>query len=136
MTVTTAEQRQIPVTARGFTVLNGLIVLGVLFQGVSAGSSMARFGPAWGHVHQISGMVTAVVALAAAVLAIATLRRRAVLVVQSIGLFVLLIAEIGLGEAMDDHHALVAAHVPVAILITVLSVYLTVASARLSSPAS
>ncbi|WP_236793718.1 hypothetical protein [Amycolatopsis sp. GM8] len=130
MTIAPAREDHALKSAPGFTVLNGLVLLGVLFQGVSAGLFMGRLGTAWVHVHQITAVAMALVALAAAILAIVTLRRRPVLVAQSVGLFVLLVVETGLGEAAGDRHSLVAAHVPVAILITALSAYLTVAAAR------
>ncbi len=114
---------------RDRTILNGLVLFGVLFQGLSAGLFMAHLdAPGWLRVHQVTAIATIVLALVAVILAI---RRRA-LVGPTIGLFVLLVVQTGLGQAIADDHerALLAAHVPIAVLVTALSAYLFVAAAR------
>ncbi len=114
---------------RDRTILNGLVLFGVLFQGLSAGLFMAHLdAPGWLRVHQVTAIATIVLALVAVILAI---RRRA-LVGPTIGLFVLLVLQTGLGQAIADDHerALLAAHVPIAVLVTALSAYLFVAAAR------
>lgn len=115
---------------RDRTVLNGLVLFGVLFQGLSAGLFMGHLDAAgWLSVHQVTAIATMVVSLLAVILAI---RRRA-LIGPTVGLFVLLMVQTGLGEAIVDDHkrGLLAAHVPIAVLITALSAYLFVAAARL-----
>jgi len=114
---------------RDRTILNGLVLFGVLFQGLSAGLFMAHLdAPGWLRVHQVTAIATIVLALVAVILAI---RHRA-LVGPTIGLFVLLVVQTGLGQAIADDHerALLAAHVPIAVLVTALSAYLFVAAAR------
>src|SRR6266496_2157854 len=99
---------------RDRTILNGLVLFGVLFQGLSAGLFMAHLdAPGWLRVHQVTAIATIVLALVAVILAI---RRRA-LVGPTVGLFVLLVVQTGLGQAIADDHerALLAAHVPIAV---------------------
>jgi heme A synthase len=109
--------------------LNGLVLFGVLFQGLSAGLFMGHLdAPGWLRVHQVTAVATMIVALATVIVAI---RRRAA-VVPSVGLLVLLVVQTGLGQAIVEDHkrVLVAAHVPIAVLLTALSAYLFVMSAR------
>jgi heme A synthase len=114
---------------RVFAILNGLVLFGVLCQGLSAGLFMGHLDAAgWLRVHQVTAIATMVVALATAVLAF---RRRGV-VVPTVGMLVLLVVQTGLGQAVTDDHrrVLVALHVPIALLLTALSACLFVAAAR------
>lgn len=120
---------------RAFSMLNGLVLLGVLLQGLWAGEFMGDVGGAdWVEVHQITGYVVVLLSLAAAIVSVVRLRGRGSGIVgMSIGLFVLLLIQVGLGQAISDggQGVLLAAHVPVALLAMALGVYLSVAGARL-----
>lgn len=115
--------------------LNGLVLLGILLQGLWAGEFMGGVGGAdWVEVHAITGYVVVLLSLASAIVAVVTLRGRGSgMVGMSIALFVLLLIQVGLGQAISDggQRVLVAAHVPVALLAMALGVYLSVAGARL-----
>lgn len=118
---------------RAFSILNGLVLLGVLLQGVWAGEFIGRTdGPDWLRLHQITAVVVVILALAAAILALATQRHHRAIATGSAGLFVLLVIQTGVGQAISDggEHALIAVHVPLAMLITGLGVYLSIAAAR------
>lgn len=120
-------------TVRAFSILIGLVLLGVLLQGLWAGEFMGGVGGAdWRQMHQITGYVTVILSLVAAVLAMTALRRSGV-ATWSVALFVLLLVQAGLGQAISDadQRVLIAAHVPVALLIMALGVYLSVAGANL-----
>lgn len=62
---------------RAFSILNGFVLLGVLLQGVSAGGLIDHLGAGWLRVHQLSAFTALFLALVAAVIAIAALRRYA-----------------------------------------------------------
>ncbi|MGH3434881.1 MAG: hypothetical protein ACRDRN_00270 [Sciscionella sp.] len=117
-----------------FAILAWLTVLGVVLQAVWAGEFLGKAGSGFVQFHQITAYVLVVLSLAAAILAGAQLRHtRPALMWPGIGLFVLMIIQTGLGQAasQDGPHALIAAHIPVAMLIMGLSVYLAIASAWL-----
>jgi heme A synthase len=108
--------------------LNGLVLFGVLFQGLSAGLFMGHLdAPGWLRVHQVTAIATMVVALVAVIVAV----RRRTAVAPTVGLLVLLVVQTGLGQAIaEGHRALVAAHVPIAVLLATLCAYLFVTSGR------
>lgn len=120
---------------RAYAILNGLVLLGVLLQGLSAGGLMGRLGgPAWLALHRITAFVVVILSLAEAVLAATTLRgRRPIVVAWSFALFALLVIQTALGQAISDGHerALVAIHVPLAMLIMGVGACLSVAAFRL-----
>ncbi|MBO0769964.1 MAG: hypothetical protein J2P35_00745 [Actinobacteria bacterium] len=136
MTVSTEPvtgQRSSAGAGRAFSILNGLVLLGVLLQGLWAGEFIGRAaGPDWLRLHQITAVAVVILALAAAILALATQRRHRGLVAGSAGLFVLLVIQTGIGQAISDggEQALVAVHIPLAMLIMGLGVYLSIAAAR------
>lgn len=115
-----------------FSAVTGLATLGVLLQGLWAGL-FAGADPAhhetWVRVHQIDGMVTGLLALVAAIAAFAQLRHRHDLVLGSIAFFLLLVIEIGVGEAIGDTRGLAAVHFPLALAIMGLAVWLPVRAA-------
>jgi hypothetical protein len=120
-------------TARAFSILNGLVLLGVLLQGLSAGGFLGRLGGVeWLRLHQITAAVVVILALAATLVAVITQRRHRALAGWSAGLFGLLVIQTALGEAASEggERALVAVHVPLAMLIMGLGVYLSIAGAR------
>jgi heme A synthase len=115
-----------------FSAIIGLASLGVLLQGVWAGLFFGDSGnhDLWVRVHQIGGMVTGALALVAAIVALAQLRHRRGVVVGAIVFFVLVVAEIGLGEALGDQRGLAAVHIPLAMALMGLAVWLPLRAAR------
>jgi hypothetical protein len=132
--VTTAEGHPPAVRQRNplFSAVVGLASLGVLLQGVWAGLFFGDPGShdLWVRVHSIGGMVTGALALVAVVVALAQLRHRRDIVVGAIVFFVLVVAEIGLGEALGDQRGLVAVHIPLAMALMALAVWLPLRAAR------
>jgi hypothetical protein len=124
---------------RAFSMLNGLVLLGVLLQGVWGGGILGRAGGVdWAFLHELTGSVTVLCSLAATILAVTTLRRhRPAIAVRSVGMFAMLIVQFGLGVGVRlNEDALLLIHVPLAMLIMGLGVYLSVAAARSRRTAS
>lgn len=119
-------------TLRVFSVLNGLVLLGVLVQGMTGGAFLGgAAGVDWAQLHQVDAGVVEALALVAAILAIATQRRHRGIAVWSPVLFALLVLQHGLGAGISGgNRVLVAVHVPVALLVMGLGVYLSIAAAR------
>ncbi|MGB8962215.1 MAG: hypothetical protein WCC38_09705 [Pseudonocardiaceae bacterium] len=114
--------------------MNGLTLLGVLLQAVWAGEFIDRHGRHdWVTVHEIGAFVVVVLALATAVTAIALRRASSALTYGALGLLVLIVVQTGLGEAITKGNAneLITAHIPIAVLIFGLGVYLSGVGARL-----
>jgi hypothetical protein len=125
---TTTPTRPHPV----WSALVGLTTLGVLLQGLWAGLFL-RPGAGrdtWLSIHQHAGETTVLLALLATVAALVWLRPRRDLLVGTAVLFVLLAVELVLGYAIDDASSAVAVHVPLALLIMGLAVWLPVAARR------
>lgn len=129
------SNRPSPAAVRTFSMVNGLTLLGVLLQAVWAGLFIDRAErEPWVTVHEIGGFVVVVLSLATALLAIALLRRAdSALTFGAVGQFLLLVVQTGLGEGISKagSQELLVSHVPLAMLIFGLGVYLSVASARL-----
>lgn len=117
---------------RAFSILNGLALLGVLVQGLTGGAFLGgATGPDWAQLHQFDAGVVETLALVAAILALVTQRRRRGIAVFSPVLFTLLVLQHGLGAAISGgNRALIAVHVPVALLVMGPGVYLSVTAAR------
>jgi heme A synthase len=117
---------------RVFSIVNGLALLGVLAQGLTGGAFLGGVsGPNWAQLHQLNAGAVEALALVAAILALATQRRRRGIAVFSPVLFALLVLQHGLGAAISGgNRALAAVHVPVALLVMALGVYLSVTAAR------
>jgi hypothetical protein len=116
-----------------FSALIGLTTLAVLLQGVWAGIFLEHDGKrdaesTWIDVHAGGAAVAVVLALAATVVAFLQLRRRTDLVIGSATLVVLLIVEYLLGSLISNSSkdTLTAVHVPLAMLIMGLAVWLPV----------
>ena len=110
-----------------YGILVGLTTLGVLLQGLWAGLFLREQGGwegRWVGVHALDGQVTTALALAAAVVAYVQLRERRDLVLGTAVLTVALALEVGLGSAAGDSAAARAVHVPLALLIMALAVWL------------
>jgi heme A synthase len=123
-----------PGTVRIFSILNGLTLLGVLLQAVWAGEFIGRHGRQdWVTVHEIGAFVVVVLALATAVVAVALRRASSAATLGALGLLVLIVVQTGLGEAITkgDANELITAHVPIAVIIFGLGVYLSSVGARL-----
>jgi heme A synthase len=110
-----------------YSALVGLASLGVLLQGVWAGLFLrehADYDSHWVAVHSLDGQVTTALALAATVIAFVQLRARRDLVLGSALFTVLLVVEVALGEAVSRSHALQVVHIPLAMALMGLAVWL------------
>ena len=110
-----------------YSALIGLVALGVLLQGVWAGLFIREdqhYVSRWVAVHSLDGQVTAALALVATVVAFVQLRARRDLVLGTAVLTLLLVAEIGLGASLDAAQGLLALHIPLALAIMALAVWL------------
>ncbi|MGY1772665.1 hypothetical protein [Blastococcus sp. SYSU D00813] len=114
-----------------FSALVGLTSLGVLLQGLWAGLFLRRDGDreTWVSVHQHAAEATIVLALLAVVAALVWLRHNRPAVVGSVALLVLLGVEYLLGLAGNESVAVVL-HVPLAMVLMALAVYLPVVARR------
>ena len=114
-----------------FSALVGLTTLGVLLQGLWAGLFMREgndYG-AWLAVHQHAAEATIVLALLATVAAVVWMRHRTPVVAATAALLVLLVVEYFLGRAGNESVGVVF-HVPLALLLMGLAVYLPVLARR------
>ena len=121
------------VRSRLFSVLVGLSTLVVLLQGLWAGLFVHEgqdYTDSWVEVHARGADVAIGLALVATVVALVKLRSRRDLVVGSIAFTVLLVLEAYLGGLIGDHGALTAVHVPLAMLLMGLAVWLPLRAAR------
>ena len=110
-----------------YSALIGLAALGVLLQGVWAGLFIREnrdYAPHWVAVHSLDGQVTAALALVATGVAFAQLRARRDLVLGSAVFTLLLVAEVGLGSALGRAQGLLAVHIPLAMALMGLAVWL------------
>ena len=114
-----------------FSALVGLTSLGVLLQGLWAGLFLRRDGDreTWVSVHQHAAEATIVLALLAVVAALVWMRHNRPAMVGSVVLLVLLVVEYLLGLAGNESVAVVF-HVPLAMLLMALAVYLPVVARR------
>ncbi|MGY2127487.1 hypothetical protein [Blastococcus sp. SYSU DS0617] len=127
-TATTTARRAHP----AHSALVGLASLGVLLQGVWAGMFLGGsddYGT-WASVHQHGGEATVALALLATVAAFVWLRDNKPVLVGTTLLFLLLVAELLLGMAIDGTRAAIVVHVPLAMLLMGLAVWLPTAARR------
>ena len=124
-TETTRTHRPHPI----WSALVGLTTLGILLQGLWAGLFLRRDadGSTWFDVHQHGGEATVTLAVLATVAALVWLRHRRDLLIGTVLLLVLLVVEYFLGRAGGGS---VALHVPLALLLMGLAVWLPVAARR------
>lgn len=121
-----------PTAHPAHSALVGLTSLGVLLQGVWAGLFMGGsddYGT-WASVHQHGGEATVALAFLATVAALVWLRHRTAVVVGTALLFVLSLAEMLLGMAIDGAQWAVVVHVPLAMLLLGLAVWLPTQARR------
>lgn len=131
----TAPTSPAPDRARSplYSALVGLASLGVLLQGVWAGLFIrenADYSPHWVAVHSLDGQVTTALALVATAIAFIQLRARRDLVLGTALLTVLLVVEVALGEAVGRAHALQVVHIPLALALMGLAVWLPLRARR------
>ncbi|SDF31627.1 hypothetical protein SAMN05660485_03075 [Blastococcus fimeti] len=127
-TTTTAARRAHP----AHSALVGLASLGVLLQGVWAGLFLGGsddYGT-WASVHQHGGEATVLLASLATVAALVWLRGNRPVLVGTTLLFVLLVVELLLGMAIDGTRTAVVVHIPLAMLLLGLAVWLPTAARR------
>jgi hypothetical protein len=111
-----------------WSALIGLTSLGVLLQGLWAGLFLRPdAGGPWYSVHQHGAEATVTLALLATVAAAVWVRHRRDLLIGTVLLLVLLVAEYFLGRAGGGS---VAVHVPLAMLLMGLAVWLPMAARR------
>ncbi len=113
-----------------WSALVGLTTLGVLLQGLWAGLFLRRGAgdrEGWVSVHEIGGSIVAFLALLATIAALIWLRGQSELLGGTVLLAVLLVVEYFLGRAGGGS---VAVHVPLALLIMGLAVWLPVVARR------
>ena len=116
-----------------FSILTGLASLGVLLQGLWAGMFIrpwVAFDAFWVTVHARGAEVTIALALAAAVVAFLWLRPRRDLVIGSAALVVLLAFEAFIGGEVYDNQWLTAVHIPLALALMGLAVWLPLRARR------
>jgi membrane-associated PAP2 superfamily phosphatase len=134
----TDPDRSGPGVARSplFNVLIGLTALDVLLQGLWAGLFLRHGGhwsseKSWVDVHGVGGQVAIVLALAAFVTALVKLRARRDLWVATLVLLVGLVVEAFLGGSISDgHDGLTVIHVPLAMMLMGLVVWLPLRARR------
>ena len=128
-------ERPSPQAVTLMAAITGFLMLGVLFQGVSAGV-FARKANQDGLIHAHAGVayVLAVLALAALVVAVVMWRGRTggnVVVAEAAVLFLALAVEIGIGSQVGGlassgaKPGLLAVHIPLALIIFGLSIHLS-----------
>jgi hypothetical protein len=124
-TTETTSTRPHPV----WSALVGLTSLGVLLQGLWAGLFLRRDADSgtWFSVHQHGAEATVTLAAIATIAAVVWLRRRRDLLIGTVLLLVLLVVEYALGRAGGGS---VALHVPLAMLLMGLAVWLPMAARR------
>ncbi|MQA32274.1 hypothetical protein [Modestobacter roseus] len=112
-----------------WSALVGLTSLGVLLQGLWAGLFLRpdADGSTWYTLHQRGAEITLTLAAIATIAAVRWLRRRRDLLIGTALLLVLLVAEYFLGRAGDAGLPL---HVPLAMLLLGLAVWLPMAARR------
>jgi hypothetical protein len=124
-----SSRRTLP---RSFTILVALVSVAVLVQGITAGIFVNQEGhDGWVTVHGVIADVTWVTALIAAIVGFRTVRRmHHRLWMITAALFVLALAQTGVGHLITDEgmDGLIVVHVPLAMLIFGLTIWLVVAT--------
>jgi hypothetical protein len=143
---TTTSARSDSVTDDGgrrhvYSALTGVAALAVLLQGLWAGLFLEHDGQrdsasSWIDVHAIGGEVAIVFAVLAAAWALFRLRSRKDLLYGAIVLVVLLVLESYLGGLIrdDGKDSLTPVHIPLAMFLMAISVWLPLRAARGTTP--
>ena len=136
--ITTPDTQQ-ETGVRLFASTAGLTSLAILIQAITAGQFISKRGQhGWVDAHNIVANVSVVLALITVVAAWRMAReRRGPLFIGALVLFVLLVIQTILGHLISDGHhpALLVIHVPVALLVFGLTVWLSVQAAVISRAA-
>lgn len=133
--------RPSPVRSPLYTILIGLSALAILLQGLWAGLFIHEghdFQQSWVDVHARSGDAAIAFAILASIVAVAKLRSRPGIVIGSIALTVLLIAEAYLGGLIGSTPGMTVIHIPLALAVMGLAIWLTTRAAwphRATAPA-
>jgi hypothetical protein len=120
-------------TSRLFSIVIGISALFVLLQGLWAGLFIHEgqdYQDSWVAVHAGGGEVAIGLAVVATVVALVKLRSRRDIVAGSVVFTVLLVLEAYLGGLIGDHGSLTAIHIPLAMALMGLAVWLPIRSAR------
>jgi hypothetical protein len=132
-----AQSRDAAGARRIFAALTGLAALAILLQGLWAGLFLEHAGQrdeakSWIEVHATGGEVAIALAAVAVVWALVRLRGRRDLVVGAIVLTVLLVLEAYIGGLIGDEgkDSLTPVHVPLALLLMGVAVWLSLRAAR------
>ena len=114
-----------------YSALVGLTSLGILLQALWAGLFLRRGDHGtWVAIHQHAGETTTLLGVLAAVAALVWMRHNRPALIGTVLLAVLLVVELVLGYASDDRGGSVAVHVPLAMLLMGLAVWLPLAARR------
>jgi hypothetical protein len=116
-----------------WSALVGLASLGVLLQGLWAGLFLRRGAGdshTWVTIHQHAGEAIAVLALLATVAALIWMRERRDVLIGTVLFLVLVVAEVVLGYTIEDSANAVVVHVPLALFLMGLAVWLPLAARR------
>ena len=128
MTATTHRNTNIRTHSAAYSILIGLTTLSIFLQGVWAGIFLSYDSrpDSWVHVHARGGEVAIGLCFLALVAAVVQLRSRRDLLAGTAVLLVLLIVEAYLGGRITDdgNDLLTAVHVPLALVLTGLAVWL------------
>jgi hypothetical protein len=124
-----------------FAALVGLTALAILLQAVFAGEFVDRasIGSGWLHAHEVNGDVAEGLAVVTALFALVKLRAVArSLVIGSAVLAVAVIAQAEIGRAITDngHDALLVIHIPLALAVFGLTIWLSVKARQLRHAAA
>lgn len=121
--------------SRAFAPLAGVTALGVFAQAITAGEFVSQKNrDGWITAHSMIGNVTLLLALATAIVAIIAFRSaQRPLMIGSIVLFVLLIVQTIIGHLITDAHqdGWIGVHVPLALIIFGITVWLPIRAAAL-----
>jgi hypothetical protein len=112
-----------------WSALVGLTTLGILLQGLWAGLFLRRGAggrDTWVSIHQHAGETTVLLALLATIAALIWLRARRDLLIGTALLLGLLVVELVLGYTIDGSSSAVVVHVPLALLLIGLAVWLPI----------
>jgi hypothetical protein len=116
-----------------FTALIGLSALVVLLQGVWAGLFIHEgedYKESWVEVHARGADVAIALAVIAVVIALVKLRDRRDLLIGSVAFAVLLVLEAYLGGLIGDSPSMTVVHIPLALALMALAVWLPMRAAR------
>lgn len=128
------RERSPRVTSTAYTVLATLAMIAIVLQGLWAGLFLSHnnAGPSWIDIHARGGEVALAFTALATLVAFVRLRQRRELWLGGAALTALLVLEAYLGGLIHDDgkDSLTAVHVPLAMAITGLAVWLVVRSRR------